>query len=89
MNNLIDDFHHKTGDFLTQTFNYIILPSFESQEMMKKNKMRFVTTKTLFVPTTNERKCELRDVLWICTEEYISKCMWFLRMFLVVVSVDW
>ena len=31
LNNLIDDLHHKTIDFLTKTFKYIILPSFESQ----------------------------------------------------------
>ena len=40
LNNLIDDLHHKTANFLTKTFNYIILPSFESQEIVKKNKIR-------------------------------------------------
>jgi putative transposase len=42
LDNLIDDLHHKTANFLTKTFNYIILPSFKSQEIVKKNKIRCV-----------------------------------------------
>ena len=30
------------ANFLSKTFNYIILPSFESQELVKKNKIRCV-----------------------------------------------
>jgi hypothetical protein len=40
VNNLIDDLQHKTVNFLTKTFNYIILPNFESQKIVKKNKIR-------------------------------------------------
>ena len=36
--NLIDDLHHKTAIFLTKNFNTIILPPFESQDMVKNNR---------------------------------------------------
>ena len=32
--------HMSKVQFLTKTFNYIILPNFESQEIVKKNKIR-------------------------------------------------
>lgn len=79
LNNLIDDLHHKTSNFLTETFNYIILPSFESQEMTKKNKIRCVNRNLLqlkhyLFQQRLKAKCELRGCsLDICTEEYTSK----------------
>ena len=79
MNNLIDDLHHKTSNFLTQTFNYIILPSFESQEMTKKNKIKCINRDLLqlkhyLFQQRLRAKCKLRQcTLDICTEEYTSK----------------
>ena len=79
LNNLIDDLHHKTANFLTKTFNYIILPSFESQEIVKKNKIRCVNRDLLqlkhyLFQTRLQAKCDLRNcTLDICTEEYTSK----------------
>lgn len=79
LNNLIDDLHHKTANFLTKTFNYIILPSFESQEIAKKNKIRCVNRNLLqlkhyLFQQRLKDKCDLRKcTLDICTEEYTSK----------------
>ena len=36
MSNLIDDLHYKVIDELTDKYRLIILPSFESQKMMKR-----------------------------------------------------
>jgi transposase len=83
LNNLIDDLHHKTSDFLTKTFNYIILPSFESQEIAKNNKIRCVNRDLLqlkhyLFQQRLKAKCELRNcTLDICTEEYTSKTCGF------------
>jgi putative transposase len=79
LNNLIDDLHHKTTDFLTKTFNYIILPNFESQGIAKKNKIRCVNRDLLqlkhyLFQQRLKAKCDLRHCfLDICTEEYTSK----------------
>jgi transposase len=79
LNNLIDELHHKTIDLLTKTFNYIILPSFESQEIVKKNKIRCVNRDLLqlkhyLFQQRLRSKCDLRNcTLDICTEEYTSK----------------
>ena len=79
LNNLIDDLHHKTIDFLTKTFNYIILPSFESQEMTKKIKIRCINRNLLqlkhyLFQQRLKAKCDIRScTLDICTEEYTSK----------------
>ena len=79
LNNLIDDLHHKTIDFLTKTFKYIILPSFESQGITKKNKIKCVNRDLLqlkhyLFQQRLKAKCDLRNcTLDICTEEYTSK----------------
>ena len=79
LNNLIDDLHHKTIDFLTKTFKYIILPSFESQGIAKKNKIKCVNRDLLqlkhyLFQQRLKAKCDLRNcTLDICTEEYTSK----------------
>ena len=79
VNNLIDDLHHKTANFLTKTFKHIILPSFESQEMARKNKFNSLNRNLLqlkhFIFQQRLRsKCELRSTtLDICTEEYTSQ----------------
>ena len=67
LNNLIDDLHHKTADFLTKTFNHIILPSFESQEMTKKNKIRCVNRNLLQLKhyLFQQQNASLETVFWI------------------------
>lgn len=79
INNLIDDLHHKTCNFLTKTFNHIILPIFESQKMTKGSKIRglnrdLLQLKHFLFKERLKAKCELRQCsLDICTEEYTSK----------------
>lgn len=79
INNLIDDLHHKTINFLTKTFNYIILPTFESQELSGKIKNRGVNRdllqlKHFMFKERLKSKCLIRSCyLDICTEEYTSK----------------
>lgn len=76
---LIDDLHHKTASRLTKTYDHIILPSFESQEMVKKCKIKCVNRNMLQLRhyTFKERlknKCALMNcTLDICTEEYTSQ----------------
>jgi putative transposase len=62
MNNLIDDLHHKTCSFLTKTFNHIILPSFDSQEMTKKSRNK----------SLNRDLLQLKHFMF--KERLISKC---------------
>jgi len=82
VNNLIDDLHHKTANFLTKTFKHIILPSFESQEMARKNKFNslnrnLLQLKHFLFQQRLRSKCELRSTtLDICTEEYTSQNVW-------------
>lgn len=79
LNNLIDDLHHKTNSILTNTFEHIILPSFESQDMTKKNKIKGVNRDLLQLKhfLFKQRlisKCKLNKcTIDICTEEYTSK----------------
>ena len=79
INNLIDDLHHKTCNFLTKTFNHIILPSFDSQEMTKKSKNKslnrdLLQLKHFLFKERLKSKCNLRQcTLDICSEEYTSK----------------
>ena len=79
LNNLIDDLHHKTINLLTQTYDHIILPSFESQEMAKKRKIRglnrdLLQLKHFLFQQRLKAKCDIRKCsLDICTEEYTSQ----------------
>lgn len=79
LNNLIDDLHHKTSNYLSKTFNHIILPRFESQEMSKKMKIKSVNRNLLqlkhyLFQTRLKSKCALRKCyLDICSEEYTSQ----------------
>jgi putative transposase len=79
INNLIDELHFKTISYLTKTFNYIILPIFESQEMSKKIRIKGVNRNLLQLKhfLFKERlksKCMLeKTYLDICTEEYTTK----------------
>ena len=77
--NLIDDLHHKTISFLTDTYDHIILPSFESQEMAKGNKIRGINRdllqlKHFLFKERLKSKCALKHcTIDICTEEYTSQ----------------
>ena len=79
INNLIDDLHHKTIRFLTTTYDHIILPTFESQEMARRGKIRGINRdllqlKHFLFKQRLHSKCELsRCTLDICTEEYTSQ----------------
>jgi len=79
MNNLIDDLHYKTCNYLTKTFDHIILPSFDSQEMVRKSKNKSLNRDLLQLKhyLFKERlvsKCKLMScTLDICTEEFTSK----------------
>ena len=79
MNNLIDELHHQTINFLTTTYNHIILPIFESQKMTKHSNNRYLNRSLLqlkhfLFQQRLKAKCLLRQcTLDICTEEYTSK----------------
>ena len=79
INNLIDDLHHKTCSYLTKTFNHIILPSFDSQEMTKKSKNKslnrdLLQLKHFMFKERLRSKCKIMScTLDICTEEFTSK----------------
>ncbi len=79
INNLIDELHHKTIRFLTTTYNHIILPSFESQEISKRRKIRGINRdllqlKHFLFKERLKAKCLLtKCTLDICTEEYTSQ----------------
>lgn len=79
INNLIDELHFKTISYLTKTFNYIILPIFESQEMSRNIKTKSVNRNLLQLKhflfrQRLQSKCMLeKTYLDVCTEEYTTK----------------
>ena len=79
INNLIDELHFKTIKYLTDTFKHIIIPSFESQEMVSKNKFKSVNRNLLQLKhflfrQRLQSKCLLEKcTLDVCTEEYTSQ----------------
>ena len=78
MDNLIDDLHHKTINFLTKTFDHIVIPCFESQEMSKNIKIKglnrnLLQMKHFLFRQRLEQKCLMRKcTMTICTEEYTT-----------------
>lgn len=77
---LIDDMQFQTVSYLTKTFKTIFLPTFESQEIVKKNKIKVVRRdllnlrhyrfkQRLLDKCNRKRYCVTR----ICTEEYTTK----------------
>lgn len=77
--NIVDDLHYKTINYITRKYETIILPTFESQNLLKKMKSR-ITKRMLLAykhyefKTRLKQKCEERgNRLIICTEEYTSK----------------
>ena len=77
--NIVYDFHHKTANYLTDKYNYIILPYFESQEISKKSSNKYMNRELLCLShySFSERlyhKCkEKKCYLDRCTEQYTSK----------------
>ena len=74
---MIDDLHFKTIRYIEkQGYNYILLPSFESQDMMVKSKNKYLNREMgqlkhyLF---QTRLKCKLSNKVIICTEEFTSK----------------
>jgi putative transposase len=77
--NLIDDLHFKTIKYLTDNYKTIIIPIFESQEIVKINKskkfrstllsLQHFTFRQRLLDKSKISKC---DVI-VCTEEYTSK----------------
>jgi putative transposase len=79
LDNLINDLHFKTINYLTNTFQHIIIPKFESQELSKKIRCKNVNRNLLQLRHFQfrqrlESKCRVRKcTLDVCTEEYTSK----------------
>jgi putative transposase len=79
MDHLIDDMHHKTIHYLTSTYNSIIIPPFESQEMVKKSRNRHLNRslmglKHYLFRSRLQQKCNSRGcMLTIGSEEYTSQ----------------
>jgi transposase len=47
INNLVDDLHHKTTKFLTEQYTDVLLPSYETQVMVRSNKLSKETKRTM------------------------------------------
>ena len=77
--NIVYDFHHKTANYLTDNYKYIILPYFESQEISRKSSNKYMNRELLCLShySFSERlyhKCkEKKCYLDRCTEQYTSK----------------
>ena len=78
--NLIDDLHFQTITYLTNTFKTIFIPKFESQELVRVNKLKKCRRDLLSLQhyTFQQRlmdKSKLKNgcKVMICTEEYTSK----------------
>lgn len=79
LNNLVDDIHSKTINYLVDNYKFIYLPSFESQELVRKNRGKkfrrsvlslkhFRFKQRLLHKAKKVENCTVR----ICTEEYTS-----------------
>jgi putative transposase len=79
INNLIDDLHFKTINYLTRTFKHIIIPTFDTQKMTSNNKNRTVNRDLLqlkhyLYKQRLQAKCLLQKcTIDVCTEEYTSQ----------------
>ena len=47
INNLVNELHYKTAKFLTETYTNILLPSYETQDMVSSNKLSKGTKRTM------------------------------------------
>lgn len=91
INNLIDELHFQTINYLTKHHNWILLPSFESQEMAMKGTNKrcnrdMMQLKHYMFKERLKSKCMLDKgtEIDIVTEEYTSKtcglCGWLNRL---------
>ena len=78
--NLTTEMHNQLAHYLTYNYKVILLPRFESQDMVKGKKLRRSTKRSMLQDrhyqfrTCLERKCKERGcVLIVVTEEYTSK----------------
>ena len=78
--NLVSEMHNQLSHYLTSKYKVIILPHFESQEMVRGKSLRRSTKRLMLqdrhyqFKTCLARKCvERRRVLILGTEEYTSK----------------
>ena len=78
-NSLIEDLHNKTIDYLTKNYQTIIIPPFESQDIVVKSKNRKMNRSLMdlqhyMFKMKLEAKCQVRNSDKIeITEEYTSK----------------
>jgi len=77
---LVDDLHYKTINFLSQHYGTVIIPIFESQDMVRKNKNRNCNRNMLQLKhfRFRQRLMDKYNLLentkvTVCTEEYTSK----------------
>ena len=77
--NLVDELHHKTINYLTDRYDTIVLPPFESQEIVKKSSNSSMNRSLLQLKHYKFRmrlgsKCEMTNRTMInTTEEFTSK----------------
>lgn len=80
--NCMSDCHHKITKFLSENYNQILLPAFETQQMMQKKKRKISKSTTRNMSTWSHYKFKMMlaykmqrvgGKLIICTEEYTSK----------------
>jgi putative transposase len=81
--NLIDDLHHKAANFLVRNFDIILLPTFETQQMVSKlhhKTARMMLTfahyrfKNFLKAKAKEYSCEVVDVSEAYTSKTCSYC---------------
>ena len=79
---LVSEMHHKVSLFLVQNFDIILLPKFETQQMVTKNSRKLNSKSARNMMTFSfykfsqilKRKAKkYRKVVLDCTEEYTSK----------------
>jgi putative transposase len=79
---LIKELHHKTAKFLTDNFDVILLPTFETSQMVSKSKrkLRNKSVRQMLTLSHYEFKCFLKWKAWEkskividCNEAYTSK----------------
>ena len=80
INNLIDDMQCKTVSYLTKTYKYILLPSFESQDMVKKSNNKRMNENLLELRhfrfqtrLLNKSETIMNSLVEICTEECTTR----------------
>ena len=77
--NIISELHNQTANTITREYSYIMLPIFESQEMVRKNKITRINRDIIqyqhykFQQKIIHKATSRGGKVDICTEEYTSK----------------